>query len=119
MSNINESLAKIMSLDGAKAVSLVDYESGMLLGEDGSGVDMELAAAGNSEVVKSKIKTMKNLGLKAEIEDILITISTQYHIIRPIASQKGLFFYVVLDKEKSNLALSRRLVLNVEKELSV
>lgn len=119
MSDIKSSLAELLTIDGAKCVSLVDSSSGMVLGEAGSGVDMELAAAGNSEVVKAKMDTMKSLGLKGEIEDILITLNDQYHIIRPMVKQKGLFLYIVLDKAKSNLALARRKVQNIETDLAV
>ena len=119
MTDIKKSLANLMTIDGAKCVSLVDSSSGMVLGEEGSGVDIELAAAGNSEVVKAKLATMKSLGLKGDIEDILITLDDQYHIIRPMVSQKGLFLYIVLDKAKSNLALARRKVQNVEEALTV
>ncbi len=119
MANIKESLAELMTIDGSKCCSLVDYTSGMVLGEDGSGVDMELAAAGNSEVVKSKMKTMDSLGLNTELEDIMITLGDQFHIMRPMATQKGLFIYLVLDKAKSNLALARRKVLNVEESMTV
>ena len=119
MADIQNSLTEILTIDGAKATSLVDANSGMVLGEAGSGMDMELAAAGNSEVVKAKLKTMESLGLTGSIEDILITLDDQYHIIRPIEKQDGLFLYIVLDKAKSNLALARRKVQNVEKELTV
>lgn len=119
MANITENLKKLMEIDGAVGVSLVDSNSGMVLGSAGGGVDMELAAAGNSEVVKAKMKTMKSLGIKGNIEDILITLEDQYHIIRPMITQKGLFLYVVLDKAKSNLALARRNVQNVEESLVV
>lgn len=119
MADINSSLAEIMTIDGALCTSLVDATSGMVLGEAGSGIDMELAAAGNTEVVKSKLKTMKALGLNETIEDILITLGTQYHIVRPIESQAGLFLYIVLNKDKSNLALARRKVQNVEADLQV
>jgi hypothetical protein len=119
MADIQSSLTEILTIDGAKATSLVDASSGMVLGEAGSGMDMELAAAGNSEVVKAKLKTMESLGLTGAIEDILITLDDQYHIIRPIAKQEGLFLYIVLDKAKSNLALARRKVQNVEQDLTV
>lgn len=119
MANIKESLNELMEIDGTLGVSLVDSTSGMVLGEAGAGVDMELAAAGNSEVVKAKMKTMKDLGITGEIEDILITLESHYHIIRPMVKQKGLFLYIVLDKAKSNLALARRKVQNVEGALKV
>ena len=119
MANLNDSLAKLLEVDGALCAALVDANSGMLLGKAGTGVDLELAAAGNTEVVRAKMKTMKSLGLNDSIEDILITLGKQYHIIRPVASKPGLFFYVVLDRTRSNLALARRKVLDVEGALKM
>lgn len=119
MSNIKDCLNKLMDLDGVTCVALVDYTSGMLLGEAGSGLDIEIAAAGNTEVVRAKMKTAKALGLEDAIEDILITLSTAYHIIRPVSHEEGLFFYVVADSSKANLAMARRQVLNVEKSLKI
>ena len=58
------------------------------------------------------------LQLDDVIDDILITLSKQYHLIRPVASKPGLFLYVVLDKNKSNLALARRKVQEIEQSLS-
>ncbi|CAO1648888.1 hypothetical protein I6E68_00890 [Salinibacterium sp. NSLL150] len=107
MSNITETLAALLETDGAMAAAVVDSGSGMLLGSAGSGIDLDAAAAGNTEVVRAKLKTMKALGLKDSIDDILITLSSQYHIIRPLASNPEVFIYFVLDKAKSNLALAR------------
>ncbi len=89
----------------------------MMLASAGSGVDLEVAAAGNTEVIRSKMKTMRSLGLKDVIDDILITLGKQYHIIRPLAKQEGLFLYVVLDKQRANLAMARRKAMDVEKEV--
>jgi hypothetical protein len=119
MANLNESVTELMTIDGAMGVALVDGNSGMVLGQAGGGVDLEVAGAGNTEVVRAKMKTMKALNLKDEIEDILITLGKQYHIIRPVASKVGLFFYVVLDRARANLALSRRKVLDVEGALKL
>ncbi|MGY1458126.1 MULTISPECIES: hypothetical protein [unclassified Luteimonas] len=119
MANLKQSLDELMTLDGAQAVSLVDYNSGMLLGEAGGGIDMEVAAAGNTEVIRAKLKTANSLKLDDSIEDILISLGKAYHILRPVASKPGLFFYVVLDRSKSNLALARRKVLDVEGALEL
>lgn len=119
MANINDSLAKLLEVDGALCAAVVDANSGMLLGKAGSGLDLDLAAAGNTEVVRAKMKTMKSLGLADAIEDILITLGKQYHIIRPVASKPGLFIYLVLDKAKSNLALARRGAQDVEQGLQM
>jgi hypothetical protein len=49
---------------------------------------------------------------------MLITLGKQYHILRPMARKEGVFIYAVLDKSRSNLAMARRKILDVEKELS-
>jgi len=119
MANIKQSMDELMTCDGALCAALVDSSSGMILGQIGSGVDLEVAAAGNTEVVRAKMRTMRDLGLNDVIEDILITLGRQYHIIRPMQKKEGLFVYLVLDKAKSNLAMARRKTLDVEQTLAV
>ena len=119
MANLNESLQDLMTLDGALCAAVVDYNSGMLLGNVGSGVDLELAAAGNTEVVRAKMKTMKSLGLQDTIEDILITLGKQYHILRPAEKLNGIFVYYVLDSGRANLALARRKISDVESKMTM
>ncbi|MEM7032238.1 MAG: DUF4388 domain-containing protein [Chloroflexota bacterium] len=121
MSNIQETLAKTMELDGAVAVALVDWESGMTLGTAGGSksLNIELAAAGNTNVVRSKLEVMKDLKIKGGIEDILITLASQYHMIRPLASNPNLFMYVALNRSQSNLGLARHKLANIEQELVV
>jgi hypothetical protein len=109
-----ELLNQLMTTEGAMCAALVDYNSGMLLESVGSGVDLEMAAAGNTEVVRAKMKTMKSLGLNDTIEDILISLGKHYHIIRPVAKHDGLFIYYVLDRARANLAMARRKVLETE-----
>lgn len=119
MANLTPTLTKLMEPDGAQCAAVVDSNSGMLLGHLGSGLDLDLAAAGNTEVVRAKLKTMKSLGLNDSIEDILITLGKAYHIIRPVAAQEGLFLYLVLDRGRANLALARRAVQEAEKLLAL
>lgn len=118
MATIKQSLEELLSADGAMCAAVVDSNSGMMLGSAGSGVDLEVAAAGNTEVMRAKLKTMRSLGLNDVIDDILITLGKQYHILRPLARREGVFIYFVLDRGKSNLALARRKVQDVERELA-
>jgi hypothetical protein len=119
MANLSDTLSGLLQLDGALCVALVDSNSGMMLGSAGSGVDLEIAAAGNTEVMRAKLKTMKSLGLTDKIEDILITLGKQYHILRPVEAKAGLFLYLVLDKAKSNLAMARRGCLDAEQSIAL
>lgn len=107
--NITSTLNELMSISGAIAAAVVDTSSGMILGKaGGADMDLEVAAAGNSEVVKAKHRVMRDLGIKGDIEDILITLASQYHLIRPLGSDSNLFIYLVLNKAVANLALARR-----------
>lgn len=103
--NVDTALREAMDIDGATAAMIVDYESGMALGTAGGGIDLDVAAAGNTEVVRAKMNTIGELNLNDDIEDILITLGKAYHIIRPLAGTT-LFFYVVLTR-KANLAMAR------------
>ena len=119
MASLKESLDQVMAIDGAIAVALVDYNSGMLLGKAGTtSLNLDVAAAGNSEVVKAKQKTMKSLGLNDQIDDILITLGTQYHLIRLLPAKPGLFLYFALDKAKANLAMARYKLSEIEKTVA-
>ena len=116
--NYDKTVAEMLNVDGALAAAVVDYSSGMLLAGGGSpSIDLEIAAAGNTEVMRAKNKTMQMLGLKDEIEDILMTLGTQYHLLRPLPRHEGLFLYSVLDRSKANLALARRSLINAERNM--
>ncbi|MGC2998727.1 hypothetical protein ACPF8X_10185 [Streptomyces sp. G35A] len=124
MANTETSLKECLSsIDGATAAALVDYTSGMALGTLGGGKDfnLEVAAAGNTDVVRSKLRTMEHLGLNEEIEDILITLSSQYHLIRLLKGRggNGLFLYLVLDGARANLAMARHQLRRIEADLEV
>ena len=120
MANAKESLPKLLEIDGCVGACIVDSNSGMMLGAlGGNGIDLEVAAAGNTEVVRAKRKTMKALNLQDGIEDMLITLGKAYHLIRPLQSNDALFIYLVLDKTRSNLAMARFQLREVEKQLVI
>ncbi len=123
MADMETALKELMTIDGAIGVALVDYNSGMALGVLGGSKDLDLtvAAAGNTDVVRAKMRTIEMLNLKDGIEDILITLNNQYHLIRPVTgrSGKGLFLYLALLRTRANLALARHQLSRIEDELDV
>lgn len=123
MANLDVALKSAMGIQGAIGVALVDYTSGMTLGVAGgtSEIDLTVAAAGNTDVVRAKMRTIEMLKLEDEIEDMLITLGSQYHLIRPLSSRtgKGLFLYLMLSKSRSNLALARHQLRGIEETLEL
>ncbi|MER6314134.1 hypothetical protein ABT237_10230 [Streptomyces sp. NPDC001581] len=124
MANVETTLkAATTTIEGALGAALVDYGSGMALGTVGGGKDLDLtvAAAGNTDVVRAKVRTMEMLGLKDEIEDILITLGSQYHLIRLLKGRgtSGFFLYLALDKGRANLAMARHQLKSIEADLEV
>ncbi|MER5457794.1 MULTISPECIES: roadblock/LC7 domain-containing protein [unclassified Micromonospora] len=123
MANLDTALKDAMTIDGAIGVALVDYTSGMTLGVAGGTpeIDLTVAAAGNTDVVRAKMRTIEMLKLNDEIEDMLITLGGQYHIIRPLngSNGKGLFLYLMLSKTRSNLALARHQLRSIEERLEL
>ncbi|MFO0762340.1 MAG: response regulator [Byssovorax sp.] len=121
MLNAKESLSKLTAVDGFIGAALVDSESGMLLGQEGGGgvLNMDIAGAANTEVVRAKRKAIRNLNLRDEIEDILISLTKQYHIIRPLRAKPGVFFYLAVDRARANLAMARLALADIEKDLAL
>ncbi|RBW47763.1 hypothetical protein DS885_01545 [Psychromonas sp. B3M02] len=119
MANIEKALTQLLEINGAVAACIVDSSSGMVLGKLGDSIDLDMAAAVNTEVVSAKKRAIQELKLDDEIDDILITLNKQYHIICPLKSNTDLFIYLVLSKSIANLALARLKVNSVEADLTI
>lgn len=108
---LTDALEKIAAdANGFIAASLVDLDSGMTLAIKTSRTDFDLTAASayNSELVKQKLKIMRTLGLAGAIEDMLITLTDQIHLIKLVGPNT--FLYLAVDKKQSNLAMVRSAV---------
>jgi hypothetical protein len=97
-------------IPGYMAAALVDLESGMTLGLKSVRPDFDLAAASayNSEMVKQKLKIMKALNLRTTLEDMLITLGDQIHVIKMVSPTT--FIYLSVDRSQSNLAIVRNVL---------
>jgi predicted regulator of Ras-like GTPase activity (Roadblock/LC7/MglB family) len=96
---------------GVIAAAVVDLESGMTLAAKSNRpeFDLAIASAYNSELVKQKMKIMRALNLKSTLEDMLLTLSDQFHLIRFLPGGTS-FLYLAADRSGTNLAILRNSV---------
>jgi len=118
-SSLNKDLEKLLAFDGAMCVALVDSDSGMVLGQAGSGVDMERAAAGASMILRARRSTIKALSMPDDIDDLLITLTSQLQIIRPLTRKPTIFIYLIVDKTKASLAMARYKVTEADEQITL
>lgn len=108
---LNETLEQIAGeINGFIGASVVDMDSGMTLATitKRPDFDLSIASAYNSEMVKLKLKTISSLNLKSQLEDMLLTLSDQIHLIKMIG--KGTFLYLAAERASTNLAIVRSTV---------
>ena len=107
-----DAIAKIEGdVAGVIAAAVVDLESGMTLAAKTNRGDFDLtvASAYNSELVKQKMKIMRALGLKSSLEDMLLTLSDQIHLIKLLSGGTS-FLYLAAERSGTNLAILRSAV---------
>jgi hypothetical protein len=109
---ILDAIAKIEAdVNGVIATAAVDLESGMTLAAKSNRGEFDLAVASayNSELVKQKLKIMRALNLQTVLEDMLITLADQIHLIKILPGQTS-FLYLAADRSATNLAILRTAV---------
>jgi predicted regulator of Ras-like GTPase activity (Roadblock/LC7/MglB family) len=118
--DLDHHLGELSEISGFIAAAIVDTESGVALTRrsvDGD-FDVDVAAAVNADVVRAKGAVMAALGFgNDDIDDILITLDTQYHLIRPSRNDRDVFIYLSLDRRRANLALARHFLAEVEAKI--
>ncbi|MDH6119632.1 hypothetical protein [Kitasatospora sp. GAS204B] len=125
MTGVEIALKEALAIEGAIGAALVDLGSGMALGTLGQAADLDLtlAAAGSTDVVRATLRSAELQGKAGgeAMEDILTTLTHQYHLVRPLtgAGGQGLFFYLVLDRARANLAMARHHIRRIESELTI
>ncbi|MCZ9308256.1 hypothetical protein ACUY3K_06055 [Corynebacterium uberis] len=97
-------------LDNLIGASVVDLDTGMTLAtvSRSTDFDLEVASAFDSEVLKSKLKAIYALNLDSQLEDMLLTLSDQLHLIRPLSESE--FLFVATSRRSTNLAMLRAVV---------
>lgn len=107
------------NIPGYIAVAVTEIKSGISYFSDSSvaSFDPELASAFNLEVVKAKLNAISALGLDQNIDDIMITLTNQIHII-DISENNEYFIYLAVDSSKANLGMTKALLNKFKKDIT-
>ena len=106
------------NIPGYIAVSVTEVSTGVCYVSDSNTKDFdpEIASAFNLEVVKAKKNAIKALELDSVIQDILITLVGQIHII-DVSENGEYFIYLAVDSSNANLGMTRALLKKYKKDI--
>ena len=119
MPNSKEIVQAILAeLPTLLVVAVVDVESGMPLASHSnvSDFDVETAAAYNTEVVKAKLKALAALKLNQTIQDILLTLTDQLHLLK-LSPDGSKFVYLAVNSRDTNLGQARMVMKSIAANL--
>jgi hypothetical protein len=117
-------LAGMLALDGLIGCAVVDATTGLVLAREsrapttaGSPVDMDLAAAASAQVLRAHRQAARNMGLPDAVEELMTCAGPRQQVIRAVARHPELFLVALLEKHRTNLALARFQLMEVERAL--
>jgi len=116
-----QALASLLKLDGLLGCALVDAATGMVLAHearDDQPLDMELAAAAATNVLRAHRDAARSMGLPDQIDEVITTAGSRHVLIRALQRHADLFIVTLLEKHRTNLALARFQLLEVERGLA-
>ena len=116
-----QALASLVKLDGLLGCALVDATSGLVLAHemrDDQTLDMEHAGASCAQVLSTHRASARAMGLVDPIEEVITTAGSRHVLIRALQRHPDLVLVALLEKHRTNLALARFQLLEVERGLS-
>jgi len=116
-----QALASLLKLDGLIGCALVDAATGLVLAHETRAehsIDMELAAAAAAQVLRAQRDSARSMGLTDPIDELITTAGARNILIRALQRHAELFIVALFEKHRTNLALARFQLLEVERALS-
>jgi predicted regulator of Ras-like GTPase activity (Roadblock/LC7/MglB family) len=115
-----QALADMLALDGLLGCAVVDGTTGLVLARElreDQPVDMDLAAAACAQVLRAHRLAARSMGLSENTEEVMTSAGPRQQVLRTVSHFPELFLVVLLDKQRTNLALARFKLMEVERSL--
>jgi hypothetical protein len=112
VSGLSESLHRVLEIDGARTVALVDVGTGMIVesaGEEPAG--LAAAAASLADEARLAGGTTGPDRSGGDLEEVLVTTPDRVHLLKilsraPNARDEGFLLFVDVDRARTNTALA-------------
>lgn len=119
--NVRDNLGRLERAEGFLSAALIDMDKNACLAavDTGHASQLEALVSGHVDLVQAKRRTIEKLNLEDDLEDIVISLGREYHLVRLVRRQPRLFFFLTLDRARANLAMARYLLSDVEKDIVV
>lgn len=117
-----QALTGMLTLDGLLGCAVVDGTTGLVLAHETRGgstvVDMDVAAAACAQLLRAHRQAARAMSLPDPVDEIMTSAGQRQQVIRTVSRHPGLFLVVLLDKHRTNLALARFQLMEVERGLT-
>jgi hypothetical protein len=114
-------LAGMLALDGLLGGAVVDGTTGLALARETLGdasVDMDLASAACAQLLRAHRQAARSVGMSEHVDEIITSAGPRQQVIRTVSRHPELFLVVLLDKQRTNLALARYQLMELERGLT-
>jgi hypothetical protein len=113
-------LVNMLGVDGLLGCAVVDSTTGLVLAREvqpDHPVDIELAAAASAQVLRAHRQGARSMGLPEHVDEVMTSAGGRQQVMRTISRHPELFLMALLDKQRTNLALARFKLMDIERGL--
>lgn len=109
MSSLQESLRRVLALEGVRSVAVIDIATGMIVRSAGDqDADFSTAAASMAGEAKMARAALGPSCPGGDVDEIAVVTASRLHVCRVLDSSlgEGLLLFVDLDRGRANIALA-------------
>jgi predicted regulator of Ras-like GTPase activity (Roadblock/LC7/MglB family) len=115
-----QALTELLPLEGLLGCAAVDATTGLVLARElreDQPVDMDLAAATCAQVLRAHRLAAGSMGLSEPLEEVMASAGDRQQVLRVLTRYPDVFMVALLDRRRTNLALARYKLMELDKGL--
>ncbi|MEP7298847.1 MAG: hypothetical protein ABI702_21890 [Burkholderiales bacterium] len=116
----SRALAGMLDVEGLLGCAVIDSTTGLAIARETRGdvaLDMELSGAACAQVLRTHRQAARGMGMAEQVDEIITSAGSRQQVIRTLSRLPELFLVMLLDKQRTNLALARYQLMELERDL--